>query len=96
MLDYVAIPFTFFLLQHKIISNVFSAMSLKQLSSTELYSYCDSVMLTIALNPWSSYLIKSFNWTVWFLMIYPVTHVTRRNSGPIDSDKQIDLIWFQH
>ena len=35
--------------------------------------------------------MKFFNWTVWFLMIDPVTHVTQRNSGPIDSDMQIDL-----
>ena len=50
-------------------------------------------MLTIALNPWLPHLIKSFNWTVWLLMIDPVT---QRNGGPIDSDMQIDLTWFQH
>ena len=35
--------------------------------------------------------MKIFNWTVWFLMIDAVTHVTQRNSGPIDSGMQIDL-----
>ena len=70
-------------------------MSLKQAALNYVH-YCDSVMLTNALNPQSPLLMKIFNWTVGFLMIDPVTYMTRRNSGPIDSDMQIDLTWFQH
>ena len=86
----------FFLLQH--IANhqqFFSAMSLKQAALNYVH-YCDSVVLTITLNPQSPLLMKTFNWTVWFLMIDPVAHMIRRNSGPINSDMQIDLTWFQH
>ena len=67
-------------------------MSLKQAALNYVH-YCDSVMLTIALNPQSPLLMKIFNWTVGFLMIDPVT---QRNSGTIDPDMQIDLTWFQH
>ena len=70
----------------------FPSMSLKQAALNYVH-YCDSVILTIALNPQSPLLMKIFNWIVWFLMIDPVT---RRNSDPIDSDMQIDLTQFQH
>ena len=73
-------------------------MSLEQavLNYVHYTLWQSDVNLKIALNPWLQFLNKNLNWTIWYPMIDPVTHVTPRKSGPFDSDMQIDLTQFQH
>ena len=50
----------------------FSEISLEQVALNYVH-YCNSLMLTIALNPWSPLLIIHLNCTIWFPMIDQVT-----------------------
>ena len=68
----------FFLLLH--IANhqqmFFSEMSLEQTALNYVH-YCNSLMLTIALDSWSPLIIINLNCTIWFPMIDKVTQWTR-------------------